>query len=46
MSFSHYYGLGSELTESTLARIPESQYRSPDIDRAQLELQERELKAS
>lgn len=40
MSFSHYYGLGPELTESVLAGIPESQYRSPDIDRAHQELQE------
>jgi flavin reductase (DIM6/NTAB) family NADH-FMN oxidoreductase RutF len=38
MSFSHYYGLGPELVESKLAGIPESQYRSPDIDRAQEEL--------
>lgn len=38
MSFSHYYGLGSELSESRLASIPEIQYRSPDIDRARLEL--------
>jgi flavin reductase (DIM6/NTAB) family NADH-FMN oxidoreductase RutF len=38
MSFCHYYGLGPELVESTLAGIPEIQYRSPDIDRAQHEL--------
>jgi flavin reductase (DIM6/NTAB) family NADH-FMN oxidoreductase RutF len=38
MSFSHYYGLAPELTESRLAAIPEHQYRSPDIDRAQQEL--------
>jgi flavin reductase (DIM6/NTAB) family NADH-FMN oxidoreductase RutF len=38
MSFSRYYGLGPELVESKLASIPESQYRSPDIDRAQEEL--------
>ena len=37
MSYCRYYGLGSELVESTLARIPEHQYRSPDIDRAQAE---------
>jgi flavin reductase (DIM6/NTAB) family NADH-FMN oxidoreductase RutF len=37
MSYCRYYGLGSELVESTLARIPEHQYRSPDIDRAQTE---------
>ena len=39
MSFCRYYGLGTELTESTLARIPELQYRTPDIDRARVELQ-------
>ena len=38
MSFSLYYGLGPELTESTLAGVPESQYRSPAIHRARLEL--------
>ena len=37
MSFCRYYGLGSELTLSKLARIPEEQYRSPDIDRANAE---------
>ena len=37
MSFCRYYGLGEELVESKLARIPESQYRSPDVDRARLE---------
>ena len=37
MSFCRYYGLGSELAVSKLARIPEEQYRSPDIDRANLE---------
>lgn len=29
MSFQHFYGLGERLHESTLARIPESAYRSP-----------------
>jgi hypothetical protein len=38
MSFCRYYGLGPELVDSELARIPEIQYRSPDIDRAQREL--------
>jgi flavin reductase (DIM6/NTAB) family NADH-FMN oxidoreductase RutF len=38
MSFSHYYGLSPELSESRLATIPEDLYRSPDIDRAQQEL--------
>jgi flavin reductase (DIM6/NTAB) family NADH-FMN oxidoreductase RutF len=38
MSFCRYYGLGEELVESKLARIPEGQYRSPDVDRARLEL--------
>jgi flavin reductase (DIM6/NTAB) family NADH-FMN oxidoreductase RutF len=37
MSFCRFYGLGKELVESRLARIPEGQYRSPDIDRARLE---------
>ena len=37
MSFCRYYGLGSELAVSTLAQIPEEQYRSPDIDRANVE---------
>lgn len=37
MSFSHYYGLGPELAVSRLARIPEEQYRTPDIDRANAE---------
>jgi flavin reductase (DIM6/NTAB) family NADH-FMN oxidoreductase RutF len=37
MSFCRYYGLGSELAVSKLARIPEEQYRSPDIDRANVE---------
>jgi flavin reductase (DIM6/NTAB) family NADH-FMN oxidoreductase RutF len=41
MSYCRYYGLGPELVESTLARIPEIQYRTPDIDRAQMELQTR-----
>lgn len=35
MSFQRFYGLGDELAESRLARIPEAMYRSPDIDRAQ-----------
>ena len=37
MSFCRFYGLGQELVESRLARIPEGQYRSPDVDRARLE---------
>lgn len=39
MSYCRYYGLGPELTESTLAGIPERLYRTPDIDRARMELQ-------
>ncbi|MFM0229864.1 flavin reductase family protein [Paraburkholderia sediminicola] len=35
MSFCRYYGLGPELAQSKLAEIPEAQYRTPDIDRAQ-----------
>jgi flavin reductase (DIM6/NTAB) family NADH-FMN oxidoreductase RutF len=38
MSFCRYYGLGPELAMSKLARIPEEQYRTPDIDRANVEL--------
>jgi flavin reductase (DIM6/NTAB) family NADH-FMN oxidoreductase RutF len=36
MSFQHFYGLGSQVHESTLAQIPESLYRSVDVDRARL----------
>jgi flavin reductase (DIM6/NTAB) family NADH-FMN oxidoreductase RutF len=34
MSFQQFYGLGQQLHTSTLAQIPESLYRSPDVDRA------------
>lgn len=34
MSFQQFYGLGAQLQDSTLGRIPESLYRSPDVDRA------------
>jgi flavin reductase (DIM6/NTAB) family NADH-FMN oxidoreductase RutF len=34
MSFQQFYGLGPQVRESTLASIPESYYRGPDIDRA------------
>lgn len=34
MSFQHLYGLGPQVHSSRLARIPESFYRGPDIDRA------------
>ena len=34
MSFQRYYGLGDEVHESTLARIPEEAYRMPDIVRS------------
>lgn len=34
MSFQRFYGLGDEVHESILARIPEDTYRMPDIDRA------------
>jgi flavin reductase (DIM6/NTAB) family NADH-FMN oxidoreductase RutF len=37
MSFQRYYGLGEEVHESTLARIPEEMYRMPDIARARSE---------
>lgn len=36
MSFQRFYGLGPELHDSRLATIPESMYRSPDVDRARL----------
>ena len=38
MSFCRYYGVGSELVVSKLAQIPEEQYRTPDIDRAKVEV--------
>jgi flavin reductase (DIM6/NTAB) family NADH-FMN oxidoreductase RutF len=35
MSFQKFYGLGlGQVFDSTLAQIPESAYRSPDVDRA------------
>jgi flavin reductase (DIM6/NTAB) family NADH-FMN oxidoreductase RutF len=34
MSFQKFYGLGPQVHESTLAQIPETMYRSPDVDRA------------
>jgi flavin reductase (DIM6/NTAB) family NADH-FMN oxidoreductase RutF len=34
MSFQKFYGLGSQVHPSTLARIPERMYRGPDIERA------------
>lgn len=34
MSFQRFYGLGEEVHESTLARIPEDIYRMPDIARS------------
>lgn len=34
MSFQEFYGLGPQLQVSTLGQIPESLYRSPDVDRA------------
>ncbi|HLL28857.1 MAG TPA: flavin reductase family protein [Xanthobacteraceae bacterium] len=38
MSFQRFYGLGPELHESNLVRIPEKMYRSPDVDRARTRL--------
>jgi flavin reductase (DIM6/NTAB) family NADH-FMN oxidoreductase RutF len=38
MSFCRYYGLGPELVASKLAEIPEDQYRTPDVDRANVEV--------
>lgn len=34
MSFQKFYGLGEQVHPSTLAKIPENLYRSPDVDRA------------
>ena len=34
MSFQQFYGLGPQVHDSTLARIAESLYRGPDIERA------------
>ena len=34
MSFQRYYGIGDEVHESTLAKIPEENYRMPDIARS------------
>ena len=36
MSFQKFYGLGPEVHESRLGRIPEKLYRSPDVDRAKV----------
>ncbi|RFB78520.1 flavin reductase family protein [Methylovirgula sp. 4M-Z18] len=36
MSFQHFYGLGPQVHPSALSQIPESLYRSPDVDRARL----------
>lgn len=37
MSFQELYGLGPRLQASVLGQIPESLYRSPDVDRARIE---------
>jgi flavin reductase (DIM6/NTAB) family NADH-FMN oxidoreductase RutF len=37
MSFQKFYGLGDQVRPSTLASIPETVYRSPDVDRARAE---------
>lgn len=42
-SFQRFYGLGPQLHESTLAQIPESMYRGPDIERARAVTTPREL---
>jgi flavin reductase (DIM6/NTAB) family NADH-FMN oxidoreductase RutF len=34
MSFQEFYGLGPKLQDSTLAKIPEVLYRSPDLEKA------------
>ncbi len=38
MSFQEFYGLGPQVHPSTLAQIPEILYRSPDVERARLEM--------
>jgi flavin reductase (DIM6/NTAB) family NADH-FMN oxidoreductase RutF len=39
MSFAKFYGLApNQLLNSTLARVPENLYRSPDVDKARLVL--------
>jgi len=39
MSFQKFYGLGPQVHESSLARIPELQYHSPDMDKARETIQ-------
>jgi hypothetical protein len=34
MSFQEFYGLGGKVRPSRLATIPETEYRTPDIERA------------
>ena len=43
MSFQQFYGLGPRVHDSTLAQIPESLYRGPDIERARSASMMREL---
>jgi flavin reductase (DIM6/NTAB) family NADH-FMN oxidoreductase RutF len=43
MSFQKFYGLGSQLRESTLASLPESLYHSPDMDKARIEFENLEI---
>lgn len=37
MSFQKFYGLGEQVRPSTLSSIPETVYRSPDVDKARSE---------
>ncbi len=43
MSFQKFYGLGPQVRKSALAQIPESMYRSPDVDRARVIVNPRPL---
>ena len=38
MSFQEFYGLGEKIHSSRLATIPESEYRTPDIERSKTRL--------
>jgi flavin reductase (DIM6/NTAB) family NADH-FMN oxidoreductase RutF len=39
MSFQKFYGIGEQVGPSALSSIPEIMYRSPDVDRARMELE-------
>ena len=47
MSFQKFYGLApDQIHESALGKIPESSYRSPDVDRARLPREQRPERAA